>query len=278
MSESIFRCPLCGGALNDTGRALACPKGHSFDRAAQGYVHLLPVQKKRTKDPGDSREMVEARRRFLDTGLYAPFRDAIASLVCAHVREIASPVVIDAGCGEGYYAEGIRAALAAAGHTPTVAGFDIAKFAVRAAAGRYKSLQLAVAGSFAMPLADGCADALTAVFSPIAEREFARVVRPGGLLLLAVAGERHLWGLKEVLYEHPYENEHRETDYPGFVFESRTPVRTTVTLAPQRQIADLFSMTPYYWKTPAEGARRLAALETLTTELAFDLLCYRRLP
>ena len=98
------------------------------------------------------------------------------------------------------------------------------------------------------------------------------------LLLLAVAGERHLWGLKEVLYEHPYENEHRETDYPGFVFESRTPVRTTAALTSRQQIADLFSMTPYYWKTPAAGSRRLTALDTLVTELAFDLLCYRRLP
>jgi len=276
MSASVFCCPLCGGALTDRGAALACPQGHHFDRAAQGYVNLLPVQRKRAKTPGDSPEMAAARRRFLDTGAYAPFRDSIAALLCSYLKDVPSPVVCDAGCGEGYYAEGMRKALQAAGHTPRVVGFDIAKSAVRAAAGRYKGLELAVAGSFAIPLAAGSCDALTAIFSPIAEREFARVVRPGGLLLLAVAGERHLWELKEILYERPYENRHRKTEYPGFVFESRTPVRTTVTLASREQIADLFLMTPYFWRTPAAGAARLAALDTLTVALGFDLLCYRR--
>ena len=137
-------------------------------------------------------------------------------------------------------------------------------------------MQLAVAGSFDIPLADGAADVLTAVFSPIAAAEFARVLRPGGVLLLAVAGERHLYELKQVLYEHPYENEHRETGYEGFTFMSRKPVRTAAELKSRQEISDLFSMTPYYWKTPAEGAKRLAELTTLRTELGFDLLCYRR--
>ena len=35
-------------------------------------------------------------------------------------------------------------------------------------------------------------------------------------------------------------------------------------------------MTPYYWKTPRSGAERLASLDTLTTELHFDFLVYRR--
>jgi 23S rRNA (guanine745-N1)-methyltransferase len=273
---SPFRCPICKGTLTQIDRTLRCARGHSFDFAAQGYVHLLPSDRMRTKLPGDNREMVEARRRFLDAGYYAPFRDAAASLLVRALAPLDAPVVLDAGCGEGYYTDGVRRALAAAGKTPVVIGVDISKPAVKAACARSRELSLAVASCFALPVADGSADALLAIFSPIAEEEFARVVRPGGYLLLAVAGERHLFGLKEVLYDHPYENEHRKTDYRGFSFVSRTPVRTTAHLTGRQQIADLFAMTPYYWKTPAAGAARLAQLETLDTELGFDLLLYRR--
>ena len=276
MTGTHFCCPLCGGALTVCGNALRCAQGHSFDIASQGYVHLLPVQKMRTKIPGDSREMIAARQRFLNAGFYAPFREGIASLVCRALRGIPSPVVVDAGCGEGYYTAGILSALISRGHTPAVCGFDISKWAVIAAAKRHCGAEFAVAGSFAIPLPDASADVLTAVFSPIAEAEFARVVRPGGMLLLAVAGQRHLYGLKQVLYEHPYENEHKKTDYPGFAFLSRTPIRGEITLTDKQQISDLFSMTPYYWKTPAEGAKRLAQLTELTTEIGFDLVCYKR--
>ena len=183
--------------------------------------------------------------------------------------------LLDAGCGEGYYTDAVRRALPPEADA-LVCGFDISKLAVAAAAKRYPQLELSVASCFAIPVADAAADLLLAIFSPIVPGEFARVVRPGGALLLAVAGPRHLFGLKEVLYEHPYENETRETVYPGFVLERRVPVRTTVVIRGQEAIHDLFAMTPYYWKTPADGAKRLGGLESLFTELGFDLLLYRR--
>ena len=64
MGELLFCCPLCGGALTRQEHRAVCPQGHSFDVARQGYVHLLPVNKMHSKLPGDSREMVESRRRF----------------------------------------------------------------------------------------------------------------------------------------------------------------------------------------------------------------------
>ena len=66
-------------------------------------------------------------------------------------------------------------------------------------------MQWAVASSFAIPVADAAADCLVDIFSPAAAREFARVVKPGGAFVFAVPGPRHLYGLKEVLYERPYE-------------------------------------------------------------------------
>ena len=91
-----------------------------------------------------------------------------------------------------------------------------------------------------------------------------------------MAGERHLLGLKQLLYDKPYLNACKETIYPGFSFERRVPVRTQATLTDSGLIFDLFTMTPYYWKTPAEGSRRLQQATRLETELGFDLLIYRR--
>ena len=72
-------CPLCGRPLSGDA-ALKCPAGHSFDRAKEGYWHLLPVQNTRTKAPGDSKEMVAARRAFLSAGYYGVFGQALGEL------------------------------------------------------------------------------------------------------------------------------------------------------------------------------------------------------
>ena len=77
------------------------------------------------------------------------------------------------------------------------------------------------------------------------------------------------------LYERPYENTVQDVAYPGFALEQRIPVHSMLTVTGST-ILDLFAMTPYYWKTPRSGAERLASLDTLTTELHFDFLVYRR--
>lgn len=276
--ELPFCCPLCGGALAREEHRALCPQGHSFDIARQGYVHLLPVNKMHAKVPGDSREMVESRRRFLEAGYYAPFRQELCRLAAACAARLGSPqgeglTLCDAGCGEGYYTAGLQEALPRA----QVCGFDISKLAVKAAAGRHKGIPFAVASSFAIPLAAESVHLLTDVFSPLAEQEFARVVKPGGFFLYAVPGERHLFGLKEILYQEPYENPHRETDYPGFRFVERTQVRGEIFLPDGNAAGDLFAMTPYYWKTGVEGARRLQETQGFSTEIAFDFLVYQRL-
>lgn len=97
----IFCCPTCGGPLERRESALVCPQGHSFDIARQGYVHLLPVQQMHAKVPGDTKQMVDARRRFLALGHYDAFRDALCRLTAEHLPQ--GGAVLDAGCGEGFY-------------------------------------------------------------------------------------------------------------------------------------------------------------------------------
>lgn len=197
-------CPLCGAPLAGEN-ALKCPSGHSFDRAKEGYWHLLPVQNTRTKAPGDSKEMVAARRAFLSAGYYGIFGQALGELCLAYGQPAANgPLrLLDAGCGEGWYDRCIAQQFGEAGRPLELAGFDIAKPAVRLAAKALPSARYAVASSFHQPVRTGWADVLLNCFSPFAQEEFLRVLRPGGRLIYAVPGPEHLFQMKAVLYEKP---------------------------------------------------------------------------
>ncbi|MBE6829144.1 MAG: methyltransferase domain-containing protein, partial [Ruminococcaceae bacterium] len=202
---TIFTCPVCGEKLDRLAKAYVCKNGHSYDLAGEGYVHLLPPNKMHAKVPGDNQEMTASRRRFLESGAYRLFSDKLDELVRAYSRT-KSPIILDAGCGEGYYTGRLREDLFSHGFAPQVFGFDISKFAVKAAAKKYKAISFAVASSFGIPVSDGAADLVLDVFAPVVESELNRVLKPGGILILAVPGRRHLYGLKEILYDDPYEN------------------------------------------------------------------------
>lgn len=270
---SGLRCPVCGGPLGVWGRTLRCAKNHSFDIAKEGYVNLLPIQKRHAADPGDGKAMVAARRAFLQSGAYDPFRRALGEL-CVQA-DFQAPRIVDAGCGEGSYDRMVLDMLTAAGQEAQLIGFDLSKPAVRLAAKLVPQAAFAVGGSFCAPVGDGWADILLNVFSPFAAAEFSRMLCPGGLLIYAVPTPRHLFGLKEVLYEKPYENPDIRTEYPGFVPAGERIVTDTVTLDNAMAQA-LFTMTPYYYNTPTEGAARLAACTELKTEIGFRFLLYRR--
>lgn len=274
---SGFVCPVCGKALSESSGAVRCAANHSFDKAKEGYVNLLLASRMRTKAPGDSKEMVAARNRFLNGGGYAPFAAELARL-CAELARKKGGVlhILDAGCGEGYYDEAICAELERQGLPFRLAGFDISKAAVRLAAKRkLPGAQFAVASSFAAPVESGWADVVLNIFSPFAGEEFHRCLAPGGTFIYAVPTADHLMGLKDVLYDEPYENPCQQVDYQGFALAGETRVEESITVEGQA-IGDLFAMTPYYWKTPAEGSARLAKLERLETPIGFRFLRYDR--
>ncbi|MBD5153217.1 MAG: methyltransferase domain-containing protein [Oscillibacter sp.] len=273
---SFFCCPLCGCPLAEgANNTLRCGNNHSFDTSKEGYTNLLPVGQKHSKAPGDDKGMVAARRAFLEKGWYAPLREEICQLALEKTTG-GEPVVLDAGCGEGYYTAGVRDALLAAGKNPLVAGIDISKFSLQKAAKKYPGIQFAVASAYRLPAAAESVDLLLNVFSPLALDEFRRVLRSGGTYLYVVPAAYHLWELKRVLYDHPYLNEEKETPYEGFVYEKIVPVTYSIHLPSQEDVHALFQMTPYYWKTGREGAARLEKLEELDCRIDFRVHVFRR--
>lgn len=271
---SLFRCPVCGGPLVREERVYRCERGHSFDIAKEGYTYLLPPNQKHSSAPGDDKGMAAARREFLSKDYYKPLLDTLCREILARAGD--SPALLDTGCGEGYYTAGVYRALLEAGKSPRMAGIDISKFILRYAAKREKDVEFAVASSYRLPVADGSVDILLNCFSPLALEEFRRVLRPGGTFLYVVPAADHLWELKKVLYERPYPNEEKETPYEGFDYEAIVPVDGHISLENQADIHALFQMTPYYRKTPKEGAERLAALDTLDCRIAFRVHIFRK--
>lgn len=269
-----FKCPVCGRVLISSEKTVRCGAGHSFDIARQGYVNLLMSNVSSAKRHGDDEAMVTARTEFLEKGYYSPLRDAI-------VREAVDNctsnevTLLDAGCGEGWYTEGVVRAFESAGKTCTAVGIDISRKALIRASKR-RCASLAVAGVNAVPLLDGSCDAVINVFAPEDAGEFFRVLKPGGVLIRAVPLEDHLMGLKKAVYEKPYLNKTPEYSPEGFTEIARNEIRGTLRLTDRRDIFDLFMMTPYFYKTGRRDQQKLLELDALTTEISFCVFTLRK--
>jgi 23S rRNA (guanine745-N1)-methyltransferase len=260
---TALACPLDGAPLTPVDGGWACPAGHRYDQAAQGYVNLLPVQHKRSRDPGDSKEMVAARRRFLEAGHYRPIADLAASAALTDLP--ADAACLDAGCGEGYYLRQLAAAADAAGQSPALLGLDISKWAVQAAAKAQRGTATWVVGSNArLPVLPATLDRVLCLFGFPVYPEFACALKPGGQLIMIDAGPDHLRELREIIY--PTLKPPRDGEPPlpeGFAAAPGESLRQTLTLNDAASIADLLAMTPHLYRATPEGRARAAALQTL---------------
>ena len=268
-----FICPKCMRPLAVGERGVAaCSGGHSFDRAREGYYNLLLSNAAGTH--GDNREMLEARRRFLDTGAYLPLANKVAELVTEGF--FAGGALLDIGCGEGYYTSIVSAALNAAGKSASVYGFDISKDGVKLTAKRDKGLRLAVASAYKMPFANESFDAAINVFSPLALEETVRILRHGGRFVMAVPDVNHLFGLKKALYSTPYKNELQSSELKGLDLIRAERVAYRLDLKSKEEIFSLFMMTPYAYRTPPESRAKLLGMDRLETEVEFVVFLYEK--
>lgn len=279
MAVTPFRslaCPLDGAPLQCQGSAWCCPAGHSFDIASQGYANLLPVHKKRSLDPGDSKEMVAARRRFLNAGFYQPIAAAVSRLVLADLPENATFSCLDAGCGEGYYVRQLMSALGV-GQSVALLGSDISKWAVLSAAKQDKRPNWVVGSNANLPVLSGTIDRVLCMFGFPVYPEFARILKSGGLLLQVDTGPDHLRELREIIY--PTLKPERTTVMPvpdGFAEGLFDTLRYTLTISGAEQIADLLAMTPHLYRATAEGRARAAALTEIALTVDVRLTCFVR--
>lgn len=302
-SAFSYQCPLCHQPLQlcrGEPRRWQCAARHQFDCAKEGYVNLMPVQHKHSKNPGDNKEMMQARRAFLEAGHYQPLRDKVAallqeSLIAVSASDAHRVQVLDIGCGEGYYTAALARVLAEhamisnsetfagsasngeAQATGQVFGLDISKVAVRYAAKRYPNVEFCVASSHRLPFADASLDAVVRIYAPCKAQELARCVRPGGAVITVSPAPRHLYQLKEQVYGdvvlHPCPVETLD----GFTLEQDLRLAYPMRLSAEAAV-QLLQMTPFAWRASAQVWEHLAAQSEFACETDFAIRIHRRDP
>ena len=269
--NGILICPVCRCALIREEKSYFCngAKKHCFDISSSGHTNLYPGR----VSGGDDKKAVKSRTDFLNLGFYLP----LAQKLCDILSDLSTgQSVIDAGCGEGYYSNMIAKNTGA-----SVFGFDLSKEAIISASRSAKRQGISnanyfVGGIYDLPVKEDSADAVVNIFAPCAEKEFSRILKRGGRLVVVTAGKNHLLGLKRAVYETVYTNEARADMPENMKLIESFNLSYNIEIEGADSIRNLFSMTPYSYRTSERDMQKLMALEHLETEIEFDIFVYAK--
>ncbi len=277
-------CPIDGKKLKQTDKQYVCENGHTFDIARQGYVNLLPVQHKRSKQPGDSKAMVLARTDFLNAGYYQAVAEKLTEMVSAQIINDNSinhneHCILDAGCGEGYYFDFIFNALkneTGVGKLSFI-GLDISKDAVIQAAKRNKQISWVVGTNRQPPVEEKSVDIILCLFGFISFDGFYKTVKPGGKIIIVDPGAEHLKELREIIYpeiKKPDQQRSLQTENTGFSLVHSEKLQFKVNIANKTQINNLLLMTPHFYRASKAGREVACNLQQLdlTIDVVFSVL------
>ena len=263
-----YLCPLCQQALTLTDKTYVCLNNHSFDQAKQGYVNLLPVQFKHSKAPGDNKDMVIARRAFLDKQFYQPLVDKMLALYQQYA--LSDSPLLDAGCGEGFYTHQHKTI------QNQVYGVDIAKETIKIAAKRYQNCHFSVGTLSKLSFSDNYFGWLVSVYAPILENEFTRVLQKNGYLLTVTPAEKHLFELKELIYQQANEHDISKTPINNLTLVEEQQLTYTMNFEHSDDVLNLLAMTPFAFKASKELIEKIKAMSTFTCQADFILRLYKK--
>jgi 23S rRNA (guanine745-N1)-methyltransferase len=272
-------CPIDGVRLFSREKQLVCEHGHAFDVARQGYVNLLPVQHKRSKQPGDSKEMVAARVQFLNSGLYEPVASQLAEIACAQLADGRETCLMDAGCGEGYYLDYLFNYLRDKKGDGDLSfiGLDISKAAIAESAKRNKQITWVVGTNRQPPVDEASVDVILCVFGFHSFEGFNKALKPGGKVILVEPGPDHLKELREIIYPEVRKSDPQDlacAEEKGFTMIDRQPLQFKTGVINHEQINNLLLMTPHFYRATKQGREAAANLQELelTVDVVFRVL------
>ncbi len=277
MSIKAFQqlaCPLDGEALQKDRSSWSCVNGHSFDVSNKGYINLLPVQHKRSLDPGDHKAMVASRQRFLNAGFYKPIADALKQTVLSKTMSTNTISCLDAGCGEGYYLRELAAS--SPEHSFSLLGLDISKWAILAAAKQDPRAAWVVASNANIPALAQSIDCVLCMFGFPVYDEFRRVLKPEGLYIQVDAGPMHLRELRDIIYPSIKEKVSSGSEKPeGLTQIDHQTVQFSISLAGTSVIADMLAMTPHFYRASIEGREKALALSNITLSVDVTISTFK---
>ncbi len=267
MNEHVLACPVCQRPLQQANKQWSCDQQHHFDQARQGYINLLLPQRKRSKSPGDDSDMVLARQRFLNSGLYQPISDWLNQAVLTQSQSTGRcDHVVDVGCGEGYYSQRLADTLRQQNPDIHLYGIDISKEAIRRATQRSRDVFWLVASGADMPILPNRVDILVSLFTGLMPEGFRPVMAEHGQIVTVNAGAKHLHQLRHILYDTVRESDYTPSPRMNEHFDCFNDSTLTFDIALQgtQQITDLVAMTPHHWRINQAARDRLAQVNELT--------------
>ncbi len=269
-----YTCPLCHQCITLSDKTYRCENNHAFDLAKEGYVNLMPVQHKGSKDPGDNKEMMQARRRFLESNHYQPLKERIAEL-CSQYLHGTKHQLLDIGCGEGYYTTEVATKLTQQCESATTYGLDISKVAIRYAAKRYNNCHFSVASSHRLPFAAHTLDGVLRIYAPCKAQELARVTTKEGVVITVTPAGRHLYQIRGEIYPEVRLHDEEAETIEGFDLEHQEKLSYVMSLE-NGDAFDLLQMTPFAWKATEELRNTLKTAQHYQCEADFMLRVYRK--
>ena len=281
MSFTLLTCPVCQAPLSppaDNFKRLVCSNNHSFDQAKQGYWNLLLAQNKRSKAPGDSKEMLVARREFLAKGHYQAIAQGVNKAIQSATDHRTSVSLADIGCGEGYYTVQMHALLAERGLPHQMIAVDIAKDAARLASQKHKQPEIfwAVASGARMPVQPHSLDVATVLFSRLMPEPLHHCLKADGELIAVWPGAQHLIELRQKIYNTVRDDALDASELLSSHFDEveLSQVNTTVCLTDEDSVRQLLLMTPHGQRIQDKAAELLSEGE-LTLTLNVNIGRYR---
>ena len=271
-------CPIDATVLVEQQRQLCCVQGHHFDIARQGYVNLLPVQHKKSKNPGDNKEMVAARTQFLNTAIYQPIAEELKNtFLNLLVDAERTYCVLDAGCGDGYYLDQIINMLKQKNLIGI--GVDISKDAIIAAAKRNSQLTWLVASNKQLPVLPRSIDVILSVFGFPSVDGFNNALKAQGSVILIEPGAQHLIELRKLLYVDVEESTPKNNPLAETLFDvisTQTLTYQTKKLA-NSELVNLLKMTPHFYRAPREAVERLCQQHDISVTVEVNIIvCTKR--
>ena len=275
-------CPVCSEALEaaPSGASVVCRHGHLFDMAKQGYLNLLLSQHKKSKQPGDTSEMVQARTTFLNSGFYQGIADFLINLGLQPCLEEQTQLkafhYCDLACGEAYYTSQIHHYLEsrlAPNAKLFSSGIDISSPAIKAACKRNSEIKWLVASLARIPLADHSQDLVSGLFFHFDLAEVLRILKPEGYFVMLTTGPKHLIELRELIYEQikPEKIKDFSQQNKGLEYQQSLYYTEHQTLSGAASILSLLAMTPHFWRCKPDKKQQLASLPSLVLTLDIQI-------
>ena len=259
-----LKCPNCSNELNKINNTYKCINNHCFDIGKSNYLNLYLSNK---NNHGDNKDMVKSRAQFLEKNYYLKLANKINEII--NDKQISN--LVDFACGTGYYTNIFKD-----NNKIEVYGLDISKDAIIYASKSNRYVNYIVCSTFNSCFYDKSVDCITNIFAPVNLNEVSRLLKKDKYFIFVSPNTNHLLQLKKAVYDDVVLNTVNILKHDDLELIESHDITYEINIENNQQIQDLFSMTPYYFKTSIKDKQKLNTINSLNTIIDFHIQVFKR--